>query len=121
MASETLAKIDRAYDVASALCEGEREWLMSIPARPDHDPDLIIGDALLAAGNEIARLTCELEEARERERGYREALCQALDRGFPGDTHEGDCAVTRGMQCDCWIGQARALAAHPTNRSESDE
>lgn len=56
MTSETLAKIDRAYDVVSALCEGEREWLMSIPARPDHDPDLIIGDALLAARNEIARL-----------------------------------------------------------------
>lgn len=64
MTSETLAKIDRAYDVVSALCEGEREWLMSIPARPDHDPDLIIGDALLVARNEIARLAAELAALR---------------------------------------------------------
>lgn len=79
MASETLAKIDRAYDVASALCEGEREWLISIPARPDHDPDLIIGDALLAARNEIARLTAELDAARERERECREVLVNVRD------------------------------------------
>src|SRR5690606_19909199 len=64
MASETLAKIDRAYDVVSALCEGKREWFMSLPARPDHDPDLIIGDALLAASNEISRLTRELQALR---------------------------------------------------------
>src|SRR5690606_1647587 len=64
MASETLAKIDRAYDVVSALCEGKREWFMSLPARPDHDPDLIIGEALLAASNEISRLTRELQALR---------------------------------------------------------
>lgn len=64
MTSETLAKIDRAYDVVSALCEGKREWLISIPARPDHDPDLIIGDALLVARNEIARLAAELDALR---------------------------------------------------------
>ena len=67
----------------------------------------------LTAQASLRRVERELEEARERERALREALCRALDRGFPGDTHEGDCAVTRGMQCDCWIGQARALASTP--------
>ena len=72
------------------------------------------------ANEYIDRLSRELEEAQERERGYREALCRALDRGFPGDTHEGDCAVTRGMQCDCWIGQARALASTPPDTEDDD-
>lgn len=38
----------KAQDMVSALCqprgtEGARSWVMSIPARPDHDPDLVIG------------------------------------------------------------------------------
>lgn len=73
----------------------------------------------LTAQASLRRVERELEEARERERGYREALCRALDRGFPGDTHEGDCAVTRGMQCDCWIGQARTLVATPDTEGET--
>ena len=49
-----LAKIGKASDMVAALCkprgsEGSREWIMSIPARRDHDPDLVIGDALQAA------------------------------------------------------------------------
>ena len=80
---------------------------LSIPLGPPRSMDP-------CANEYIARLTRELEAAREREQGYREALCRVLDRGFPGDTHEGDCAVTRGMQCDCWIGQARARAATPS-------
>lgn len=32
----------------SDLCNRRRRWTMSIPARPDHDPDLVIGDGLTA-------------------------------------------------------------------------
>lgn len=28
------------------LCQGSRKWTMSVPARPDHDPDLVICRAL---------------------------------------------------------------------------
>jgi hypothetical protein len=35
--------------MVSALCDGKRDWIMSIPARPDHDPDLVIGEALRVA------------------------------------------------------------------------
>src|SRR5690606_29799258 len=42
---------EKAHEMVTALCkprgtEGSREWIMSIPARPDDDPDLVIGQAL---------------------------------------------------------------------------
>jgi hypothetical protein len=59
--SDVLAQIERAEEMVSALCKprgtpGAREWIMLIPARPDHDPDLVIGEALAAAKKEIERL-----------------------------------------------------------------
>lgn len=57
--------IDTAHQMVAALCEGAREWVMSIPARPDHDPDLIIADGLEAgkkALSEIDRLRKERED-----------------------------------------------------------
>lgn len=53
-AADALAKIGRALDMISALCQtrgtpGAREWLMSIPADKERDPDLVIGAALRAA------------------------------------------------------------------------
>lgn len=35
-----------AHEMINALCNRRREWIMSIPARPDHDPDLVIGASL---------------------------------------------------------------------------
>jgi len=40
-----------AHDMICALCrprgsQGHRDWIMSIPAQPDYDPDLVIGQAL---------------------------------------------------------------------------
>lgn len=51
---KVLAMIDRALAMVEALCRprgtaGAREWEMSIPARADRDPDLVIADALFAA------------------------------------------------------------------------
>lgn len=128
MTSEMLAKIDRAYDAVNALCVGKREWLMSIPARPDHDPDLIIGDALLAARNEIARLARELEEARERERALREAhersvgvfrrACEIAEAAIvAGETPETASARLRdAIEAD--IAEINALVALATPQEE---
>lgn len=44
-----LAKIAKAKQVVRELCQGKRLWTMSIPARPDYDPDIVIVDALNAA------------------------------------------------------------------------
>jgi hypothetical protein len=58
------ARVRAAYDMIQALNDGRRKWIMSIPARVDHDPDLVIHVALTALEAEVARLTRELEEAR---------------------------------------------------------
>jgi hypothetical protein len=52
--SDALVKIDRAIKTVSQLCEGEIKWTMSIPVRPDSDPDIIIMGALHSARAAIA-------------------------------------------------------------------
>lgn len=59
---EALDKLDRAYDVVSELCQGTRRWTMSVPARPDYDPDLVIAGALRAAATLIRELSVDPEE-----------------------------------------------------------
>lgn len=39
-------RCEAAMQMVSDLCQGRRNWTMSIPARPDYDPDLIISAAL---------------------------------------------------------------------------
>lgn len=39
-------RLKAAHTMVSDLCHGRRDWVMSIPARPDYDPDLVIGAAL---------------------------------------------------------------------------
>ena len=43
---KTLSNLRRAQQMVSDLCKGKREWVMSISARPDVDPDIVIGTAL---------------------------------------------------------------------------
>lgn len=55
-----------AADMLRALClprgsEGAREWMMSIPARPGVDPDLVIGASLA----DIPRLQDEVDRLRD--------------------------------------------------------
>lgn len=55
---------DAACEMVRRLCLSRndpkaREWFLSIPARPDHDPDLVIGDAL----NDGAKAIADLREA----------------------------------------------------------
>lgn len=44
--SAVLESIERAHKMVSDLCHRRREWIMSIPARPDYDPDIVIGTGL---------------------------------------------------------------------------
>jgi hypothetical protein len=53
--AEIIRKIDKADAVVHALCVGTQRWTMSVPARPDEDPDLVIHDALSAARSVLAR------------------------------------------------------------------
>jgi hypothetical protein len=66
---------EKASAMVAALClprghQDTREWVMSIPARPDHDPDLVIGASLMdipALLKEIDRLTELLTAGRKGE------------------------------------------------------
>lgn len=67
-------RIDRAHRMICDLCEGRREWRMSIPAEVDYDPDLVIGDGLLAGREalaEVERLTRERDVARREAERWR--------------------------------------------------
>jgi hypothetical protein len=64
------AQVQRRYDAAmamvKALCRprgtpGKREWLMSIPAQPKDDPDIVIADSLF----DVPKLLAENERLRE--------------------------------------------------------
>lgn len=69
---ELREKIERADQMVTNLCKprytpNAREWTMSIPARPDHDPDLVIGaglDAGRAALERLEKLEAELRLCR---------------------------------------------------------
>lgn len=46
---EALDAIARAEQAVDDLCQGRLRWEMRVPAEPDHDPDLIISEALRQA------------------------------------------------------------------------
>lgn len=83
---ELREKIERADQMVTNLCKprytpNAREWTMSIPARPDHDPDLVIGAGLDAGRAALERLE-ELERFLDRE-GTRRG---PIDHGMPTPT-----------------------------------
>ena len=60
--AEARSRLEAAHKMVSDLCHRRREWVMSIPARPDYDPDLVIGLALRKGD----RLADALEAAHRR-------------------------------------------------------
>lgn len=72
--TDRLDEIRKRHEAArlmiSALCkpkgsEGARRWVMSIPARPDHDPDMVIAASL----RDIPDLLEEVERLRNAVKG----------------------------------------------------
>lgn len=72
-------RAQKAREMISALClprgsAGHREWIMSIPARPDYDPDIVISDSLkdipwlLSRMKEGEELRREIERLHQAER-----------------------------------------------------
>ena len=57
--TQALEAIEKALVMVHALCQPKgsrehRDWIMSIPARPNHDPDLVISKALYQARRVIS-------------------------------------------------------------------
>lgn len=85
MSDELIAKIDKAHKVVCDLCSGKRKWIMSIPAQPNDDPDLIIGESLREARAEIISLHSRVEEL---EAGDRSTYCAYCGQSFPADASD---------------------------------
>lgn len=58
---EIRARQEKADKTVVDLCQGEIKWRMSIPARPDSDPDIVIMDSLC----DIPKLIAEIERLNE--------------------------------------------------------
>ena len=101
--------IRRAHDMVRDLCKrrdepGAREWQMSIPARPDHDPDIVIGAALDAAddlASEVGRL-----------RGALATVTRERDEAR-ADMADVQARYARAWEALCHIGEAIETAGYP--------
>lgn len=43
-----IERAELALSVIAAICNGKQRWVMSVPARPDEDPDLVLASAIRA-------------------------------------------------------------------------
>ena len=75
---EIADKVQRAHEMVSKLCQGDARWVMSIPAQPDSDPDLVISAGLRAAGDAVAELAA-CRETIERQAALIAYLTRALE------------------------------------------
>lgn len=79
----------KARKMITALNNGEREWRMSIPARPDVDPDVVIG-ASIADIPQLVAYIHELEQALEPfADGYLVMVAQCAAMGTTEDQVDG--------------------------------
>lgn len=109
--SPLLAKLEAAHRMVVDLSKGRRDWTMSIPARPDHDPDLIIGAALREAEAFVRAAVLGAAPApAEPPIGY---VVEASGHGsrfrfdYPAKMHLTiDAAETEALQ---WIGRADTI------------
>lgn len=78
-------RLTAADNMVHALCqprhtEGTREWYMSIPARPDYDPDLVIGASLWDT-HKLLRLARAIDESEWISEGDRQNWVVSRDDG----------------------------------------
>lgn len=102
--NEELDAIEKRREAAdnlnAQLCDGTRRWVMSIPARPGYDPDLVFSDT----AKDTERLVAALNEARKRLRETNTNLFNALPRcdgddgSLDGWNAEDEAAILRALR-----------------------
>jgi hypothetical protein len=105
-------KLAAAEAMVTALAKGERDWILSIPARPGYDPDLVISAALNAA----QALLDEMPKRAE----IPEAILRQAD-GILADP-EGYSKDSRAYNLAAWLrGQWPVVTADRTENREIGE
>ena len=127
-------RIDRARQEVRDLSDGEREWRMSIPARPADDSDLVLTDTINDAdrlldvlelldrrAEEQARQLETLRTERDRLRAWCEEARPALEqaRAILADLRDGHVAEARRQALGDRIREAIRQADAGTPASES--
>ena len=88
--------LNDADDMVEGLCQGEREWIMSIPARPHHDPDLVIGAGISAGERAVA----EVKRLQRETATLTERLARARDAWDAWAEHHERCYACSTMRCE---------------------
>lgn len=81
---EIEARKEAANRMVSALCQREREWILSVPARPDYDPDIVISSSLC----DIPALLDHIREQETQIAELREAIQRMADWDEGGEIRE---------------------------------
>lgn len=72
---DMIARADAAMTIIDDLNQGRRRWMMSIPARPLYDPDLLLAASI-----------CEMRDALRCAADYKEPEIHHLSRAQEGKT-----------------------------------
>lgn len=107
--NEIKARYDAATQMVSDLDQRKREWIMSIPARRDYDPDLVIAASLA----DVPRLQEQLRVAREALMVARTRMAHRMECASINDTSEWvKCGSWNFIECTCELKiVSQALAA----------
>lgn len=106
------ARCEAAQQIVRDLCEGRRRWTMSVPARPDDDPDLVIGGVL----HRVPALLDALAAVEAQNARLRDALCETipwLASYQCGNEEEGADLTELEQQLDAALAEAA-----PASREE---
>lgn len=80
---------EKADQMISDLCHRKRNWTMSIPARPDYDPDLVISASLGDVTFLIKQLRLALADTRRVD--YYESIYPSIRKAIDVSmNHSGD-------------------------------
>ena len=93
--TDVAGKIAAAKSIVHELCQRQRSWTMSIPARPDYDPDLVIMDALEAAERELSDLRAKLAAAEKEPTERKDSALRVARAAVTLGTTDGGKAVVK--------------------------
>lgn len=90
--ADELKRYEAAMQMISDLCNGRRKWLMSIPAQPNSDPDLVIAASLA----DVPKLVAEIERLRAKLAGDALQIAVWYDDTVAPPVQAGTTASTMG-------------------------